>query len=114
VCLGAHLGLVAANTGDPGFQPRQGLLHGLDLVDVAAQVGIHCRQLTSKPPPEDIPALIAIQVDHVHVHLPRQLLAEDQRVPKVVAGVEEENADIGHGLHGHVQQRQTLRLERGA
>jgi len=36
---------------------------------------------------------------------------EDQRIPKVVASIEEEDAKRGHDARRHMQKRHALRLE---
>ena len=38
-------------------------------------------------------------------------LAEDQRIPKVVTGIEEEDAQVGFNGYRHVQERHALSLK---
>ena len=56
----------------------------------------------------------AIQIDHVEIPFVLDVLAKDQRIPKMVAGIQKEDAKGGHDAHRHMQQRHALCLEGGA
>ena len=110
----AFRSLVASNAADPRFQSTQRLLHRLDFMNIATQVrvldGKRARILSRK----NIPARVAIKINDVEIPFVLNLLAEDQRIPKMIAGVEEENFDVRLDARDHVQERHAVRLERGA
>ncbi len=85
--LGPFLRLVTADAGDPGLEPGQCPLHGLNFVDVAAQVGIVERERSNMVPDENVPARIAVQVYNVKIPFVLNALAEGQGVPEVIARV---------------------------
>ena len=80
-------------------------------MNVATQVRIlhreDARVLTSK----DVPARVAVQINHVEFPFVLDLFSEDQRIPKVIARIEKEDLKRGHDAHRHMQQRHTLRLK---
>ena len=83
-------------------------------MNVTAQIRILYRQGARVLTRKDIPARVAIQIDDVEIPFLLDFLAEDQRVPKVVAGVKKENAKIGFDMRRHVQQGHALCLKGSA
>jgi len=80
-------------------------------MNVTAQVrvlyGQDARVLTGKA----VPARLAIKINDVEIPFALDSFAEDQRIPKMVAGIQKEDAKPGHDTHRHMQQRHALRLE---
>jgi hypothetical protein len=81
--------LVAADAGNPGLRAKQGFLHGLNFMNITTQVCILEWQAAHILPHEHIPACIAVDVDYVETPLMLDLLAEDQRIPEMIARIEE-------------------------
>ena len=106
--------LIASNAADPGFQPAQRFLHRLDFINVTTQVRVLERERTHILACKMIPTRIAIKINDVEIPFVLDSFAENQRVPKMVACIEEENFDVRQDARGHMQKRHALRLERRA
>lgn len=61
---------------------------------------------------KNVPARIAVQVKHVQAEFRSDPFAEDQRIPEMVAGIQEEDQEVRPDAGGHVQQWNGLGLER--
>src|SRR5581483_3669223 len=94
--------LVASNAADPRFQSTQRLLHRLDFMDVATQVRVLERKRACILPRKNVPARVTIKINDIEIPFVLNLFAEDQRIPKMIAGIEEENFDVWLDTRDHV------------
>ncbi len=109
--MGAVLGLVAADAGDPCVESLHRFLHRLHLADVATQVGIGLGQVCAEMPQDGAPLFVGAQVDDVQVPDLLDMLTEEERIPEVHARIKKEDARLGLDLLDHVQKGDTLGLE---
>jgi hypothetical protein len=61
-----------------------------------------------------VPARVAVQVQDVQLPSGGNLFPEDKGIPKMVAGIQEEDEQVTPDAGGHMQQRHGLGLERAA
>ena len=107
---GAAAGLLAAKAGEPGFVTGDGTKEGTDLADAAAAIGL--REIEGA----ELGFLLGDggqgqEVGEVEVPVARDLVAVAIGLDEVVAGVEEEDGDVGAELHGELEEEDVFGLE---
>ena len=83
-------------------------------MDEAAETRILDGQGTGMWPHENIPARVAVEIQHVQLPVRGELLTEHVRFPEVIARIQKKDQDIAPDERRHMQQRYRLSLKRRA